>query len=100
VRAMFYDARVSAYILPENRLDHLGHPKLVVLPSPQALSETSWRTLVQYVRNGGYLLVTGPVERDEHWHAVNRTSALRIKAEVAPMTSHQVRVNLHDEWLT
>jgi hypothetical protein len=44
--------------------------------------------LLAYVRNGGNLLVSGPVARDEHWHVVDRLSPLGITASLEPLTMH------------
>jgi hypothetical protein len=86
VRALGYDLHQPCYIIAENQIDKLGSPKVVILPSPQALRESTWQALLTYVRNGGNLLVTGPVSRDEHWHVVDRLTALGVKATTAPLT--------------
>ena len=67
------------YVIAESQIEKLGSPKLVILPSAQALRESTWQALLAYVRNGGNLLVTGPVSRDEHWHLVDRLTPLGIK---------------------
>jgi Beta-galactosidase len=92
VRALGYDLHHPCYIVTENQIDKLGSPKLVILPSPQALRESTWQVLLAYVRNGGNLLVTGSVSRDEHWHLVDRYSPLDIKATTEPLVFHNVRV--------
>jgi len=88
VRALAYDLHQPCYIITENQIDKLGSPRLVILPSAQALRESTWQALLVYVRNGGNLLVTGPVSRDEHWHLVDRYSPLGIQATTEPLTSH------------
>jgi Beta-galactosidase len=88
VRALGYDMHQPCYIVAENQIDKLGSPKVVILPSPQALRESTWQVLLTYARNGGNLLVTGPVSRDEHWHVVDRLTPLGIKATTAPLTFH------------
>jgi Beta-galactosidase len=92
VRALGYDLHQPSYVITENQIDKLGSPKLVILPFPQALRESTWQALLTYVRNGGNLLVTGPVSRDEHWHLVDRLTPLGIKATVEPLTFHNARV--------
>ena len=89
VRALAYGLHQPCYIIAENQIDKLGSPKLVILPSPQALRESTWQTLLTYVRNGGNLLVTGPVSRDEHWHLVDRYSPLGLHASTEPLTFHE-----------
>ena len=51
-----------------------GKPKLVFLPSAQGLTDKAWSELLDYVARGGTLLVTGPVDRDEHWQPVDRAA--------------------------
>jgi hypothetical protein len=92
VRALGYDMHQPCYVIAENQIDKLGSPKLVLLPSPQALRESTWQALLAYVRNGGNLLVTGSVSRDEHWHLVDRLTPLGIKAITEPLTFHSARV--------
>jgi hypothetical protein len=86
VRSLAYGLHQPCYIIAENQIDKLGSPKLAILPSPQALRESTWQTLLTYVRNGGNLLVTGPVSRDEHWHLVDRYTPLGIRATTEPLT--------------
>lgn len=92
VRALGYDLHHPCYIIAENQIAKLGAPKLVILPSPQALRESTWQALLVYVRHGGNLLVTGPVSRDEHWHLVDRYSPLNINGTTEPLTFHNARV--------
>ena len=92
VRALGYDLHQPCYMIAENQIDKLGTPKLVILPSAQALRESTWQALLTYVKNGGNLLVTGPVSRDEHWHLVDRLTPLGLKGHVEPLTSHYATV--------
>jgi len=94
VRALAYDAHLSAYVVAENQIGKLGTPKLVILPSPQALGEAAWRTLLNYVEAGGSLLVTGPVDRDEHWQVVHRATDLQVPSHVEPLTYHNATLAL------
>ena len=95
VRALAYDARLGCYAIAENQLDKLGSPKLAIVPSPQALSDKGWDALLNYARAGGNLLVTGPVNRDEHWHEVNRTAHLNVDAHTEPLTYHNASLVLN-----
>jgi hypothetical protein len=85
LRTLAYCDHTPLRMLTENRLDDLGSPKLVILPSPQGLSQTAWDALMDYVARGGTLLVTGPVNRDEHWQPVDRLTPLGVKADVVPL---------------
>ncbi len=88
VRALGYDLHQPAYIIAESQIAKLGAPKLVILPSAQALRESTWQALLGYVKNGGNLLVTGPVSRDEHWHLVDRLLPLGFAGHAEPLTAH------------
>jgi hypothetical protein len=94
VRALAYEVHQPAYIIAENQIEKLGSPKLAILPSPQALSETAWHALLRYVEAGGNLLVTGPVDRDEHWQIIPRAAELELKSRVEPLTYHNATINL------
>ncbi len=100
VRALTYDAHLPAYVIAENQIEKLGLPKLVILPSPQALSEAAWRALLKYVDAGGNLLVTGPVDRDQHWQIVHRAADLGLPAHVEPLTYHNATIRLQDRSLS
>ena len=88
VRALGYDLHQPCYVIAESQIDKLGSPKLVILPAAQPLRESTGQALLAYVKNGGNLLVTGPVSRDEHWHVVDRLTPLGIKARTEPLTAH------------
>lgn len=88
VRALAYQTRLTPYLIYENQISEMGNPKLAVLPSAQALTETGWQQLLKYVENGGNLLITGPVGRNEHWQRVNRAVDLLPEAHPIPLTYH------------
>jgi hypothetical protein len=96
VRALAYYDRLALYTIAENRIEKLGAPKLAILPSPQALANITWRALLKYVNEGGNLLVTGPVERDEHWHPTMRAAELERDAQVEPLTYHNATIKLSE----
>jgi len=100
VRALAYDVHLPAYMIAENQIDKLGSPKLAILPAPQALGDAAWAGLMRYVNEGGNLLITGPVDRDEHWQIVHRLKDLGLEAEVAPLTYHDAAIHVGDHFLT
>ena len=99
VRALAYDVHLPAYVVAENQIEKLGSPKLAILPSPQALSETAWRALLRYVDAGGNLLITGPVDRDEHWQIAHRAADLGIPSHVEPLTYHNATIQVGERSL-
>ena len=92
VRALAYQDQLTLYAVAENQIAKLGSPKLAILPSPQALTEAAWQALLKYAGAGGNLLITGPVDRDEHWHSVSRMAQLKLAAEVEPLMFHNAVV--------
>lgn len=92
IRSLAYYDHLTPYAIAENQIDKLGSPKLVILPSPQALLDKTWRALLQYVNDGGNLLITGPVERDEHWQLVDRAADLKVNANVEPLAYHNATI--------
>lgn len=94
VRALAYDDHQPAYVIAENQIASLGSPRLVMLPSPQALTEPTWQALLNYVSNGGNLLITGPVGRDEHWQRVPRAAEVKLSAHSEPLTFHNAALQV------
>ena len=96
VRALGYGLHLPAYIIAENQIEKLGTPVLAILPSPQALSEAAWQALLNYVDRGGSLLITGPVDRGEHWQIISRTTELGVQAHAEPLTYHNATIHIGD----
>ena len=96
-RAAAYGTNTPVYIIAENQIAKLGAPKLAILPSAQSLEESTWQTLLAYVKAGGNLLVTGPVERDPHWHRVDRAAAIGLDAQLEPLTTHNAEMRVKDQ---
>lgn len=94
VRALTYYSRLMPYAIAENQIGKLGSPKLAILPSPQALTETAWKALLDYVNGGGNLLITGPLDRDEHWQVVSRAATVHLDAHAEPLTYHNAVIKL------
>jgi hypothetical protein len=96
IRSLTYDLHLPASVIAENQIAKLGSPKFTILPSPQALSEKAWQALMSYVAAGGNLLISGPVDRDEHWQIIDRTANLGLAAHVEPLTYHNAAVRIAD----
>jgi len=97
VRALAYGLHIAPYIIAENQIAKLGSPRLVILPSPQALSENSWQALLKYAKDGGNLLITGPLSRDEHWQGRDRAKDLGLSANTEPQNYRGAAVRLPDK---
>jgi hypothetical protein len=95
VRALAYGSHIAPYVIAENQIAKLGTPRLAVLPSPQMLSENTWQALLRYVNDGGHLLISGPVDRDEHWRAVPRLGNLVADQTIEPLTFRDATMKLN-----
>ena len=100
VRALAYYNRLTPYAIAENQIGKLGKPKLAILPSPQALAETTWKALLAYVSSGGNLLITGPIDRDEHWQLVPRAASANLDAHPEPLTYRNAVIKLSDRTIS
>jgi hypothetical protein len=94
VRAMAYAVGLAPYVIAENQIDKLGSPKLAVLPSPQSLGEPAWRALMKFVEAGGSLLISGSVDRDEHWQIEHRAADLELAAHTEPLDYHNAAIRI------
>ncbi len=94
VRALYYRARLDAYAVGEYQLSLLGNPKLIILPSPWCFKEAAWQTLLEKVKGGATLLLTGPFQQDEHFQPVSRLSDLDLENFVLPLATRENMV----EW--
>lgn len=98
VRAAAYVANMPVRVIAANQIARMGEPKLAILPSAQALADPTWDALLAYVKAGGNLLITGPVERDAHWHRVNRAASAGLDgATVEPLTIHNATMTANGE---
>jgi hypothetical protein len=99
VRVMNYSCGVAARVVAENHVADIAGAKLVVLPSPQALGQGTWQALLAYVDGGGNLLITGPLERDEHWQPTRRLAEIGVEAEAVPLNYRGGEVDLGEQKL-
>jgi len=83
---VIHDLDTPAYMVAENLWPKLGAPKLVIVPSPQAMSDTLWNSLLAYANGGGTVLITGSMERDAHWITTHRLKDLGVAAERVDLT--------------
>src|SRR5205814_8368910 len=81
------------------RVDKVGLQKWAILPSAQALTENAWRALLKYANGGGNLLITRPVNHDEHWHTIPRAAELKLDARTEPLTYHNAPIQWNNRAL-
>jgi hypothetical protein len=86
VRALYHYARGEAYAVGEYQTERLGNPRLVVLPSPLALDSAAWENILANVRQGSVLLITGPFDRDAHFHPAGRREEIALPYKDSMLT--------------
>lgn len=88
VRALGYGCGIIPQAINEYRLgyslDHEHRPEAIIVPGVQYLSRQVWAHLERYVRDGGRLLISGVISRDEH--ALEYLPEWLRAEEVTPMT--------------
>jgi hypothetical protein len=67
VRALYQYARGSAFAVGENQLAAMPPAKLIIVPAPWVFRQDAWDILMEKVRAGATLLISGRVDADEHW---------------------------------
>jgi hypothetical protein len=79
VRVMHARGRVRMSAVSEYALNLVtATPKLVVIPSPYALSMRAFDAVIGFAERGAALFIDGPVHRDEQWRAVERMQRLGL----------------------
>ena len=86
VRALYGYARSEAYAVGEYQIDQLGSPKLILLPSPFGLTQHAWQVILDHVKDGAVLLVTGPFDGDAHMHPTGRQNEIGLEYRTEPLS--------------
>ncbi len=90
VRAMHYHCRVTMGAASEYVLDHLDRtPRLLIVPAPRILTDAAWLRLIEFAEDGALLLVTGPIDLDEHWMPSPRLQRFGVEAELQPVANEE-----------
>ena len=68
VRAMHYHCRIAMGAASEYSLDRVDRtPPLLIVPAPRILANSAWRRLLEFAEDGAWVVLTGPINFDEHW---------------------------------
>jgi hypothetical protein len=78
LRALYHYAHGAGSVVGEYQIEQLGHPRLILLPSPWVLSERAWRGILERVNEGATLLVSGRFDLDEHFRPTGRAHAIGL----------------------
>lgn len=97
VRTLNQQCRIAARMVAENHVADIAGSQLTVLPSAQMLQDSTWDSLLDYVRGGGNLLLTGPIDRDEHWQRRERLHDIGLSATSGSLLYRSTSIQLGTE---
>ncbi len=89
VRALYQYARASGYAVGEYQADLLSNPKLIIVPSPWVFDQHAWEAILEKVRGGATLLLSGPIDWDAHFHSMPRLRELGIEARPGLLSTRE-----------
>jgi hypothetical protein len=89
VRALYHYARADAYAVGEYQIDLLGNPKLIIVPSSYALDQHAWEMILERVKAGATLLLSGRFDEDAHFHSSGRQNEIGLQYEPGPLTARE-----------
>jgi hypothetical protein len=90
VRAMSYDCGIAMNGCSEYALDRLDYlPHLIVAPSPRVLTQVGAGRLFELAEAGATVLITGPIDSDEHWLPSPRMHGFGISVSQRPVSQQE-----------
>jgi hypothetical protein len=93
VRSLYYYARASAFVTGEYQLSQMPDARLIIVPAPWILNEDAWNLLMNKVKAGATLLISGRIDADEHWLPVpERTRNWNVDYTSAALTTREAVV--------
>ncbi|HEY6447598.1 MAG TPA: alpha-amylase family protein [Acidobacteriaceae bacterium] len=85
VRALYNYDHAPAYAVGEYQIGTLGAPKLIILASAYGLTDNAWKALLEQVRAGAVLLISGPFAGDAHLHPTDRDDDVGLGYVTVPL---------------
>ncbi|MBE5875779.1 MAG: hypothetical protein E7290_02685 [Lachnospiraceae bacterium] len=72
ILALYYHMKEQADFLPEHlfykcNASAIGNPKLIILPGMQTLRQEVWQELLDYVRNGSVVFISGCIDKNPYF---------------------------------
>ena len=90
VRAMYYHCGVPMQAVSEYTLgEYSGQAKLIVVPSPRALTQKCWEVLLAEAKRGATVAISGAIDTDDHWLPVERTKLFGSLAKTRPIAESE-----------
>lgn len=85
VRVLYHYNHTAAYAVGEYQIGTLGSPRLIILPSAYGLTKAAWQALLDHVRAGTVLLISGPFAKDAHLHDTKRAEEIGLGYKSEPL---------------
>lgn len=93
VRALYHYARASAFTVSEYQLEKMPEAKLIIVPAPWIFSGDAWNKLLNKVKSGATLLISGRIDADEHWVSdFNRINDVKIDYSSGLLATREAEV--------
>ncbi|NLC55884.1 MAG: hypothetical protein GX774_03490 [Armatimonadetes bacterium] len=89
VQAFHQASPVGLRAVNEYTLADLGEARLILLPAARLLRQEAWEALLEHVATGATLLITGPIDEDEHWQRRERLAELGLAAHTHPVAREE-----------
>ena len=79
--AMFHEVKEQSdfmleHLFRKENASAIGNPNLIILPGMQMLSRDTWNELLDYVKNGTTLLISGCIDKNSYYGAEAKIGAL------------------------
>jgi len=79
------DMILDSEICPENK-QFFGDPKLIIYPAAQMVPQNAWDFVINEVKAGKTMLLSGFAEVDNYWMPTKRLAELGIDVELQPLS--------------
>jgi len=90
VRAIYYHCRTPLRAVSEYAFGEKGvNAKLVVVPSPRALTQQCWEGLVKRAEQGATVAISGVLDSDDHWLPIERSKRFDWLSEMEPVSESE-----------
>lgn len=70
---------VLEHLFIEKNQEMIGKPQLIIMPCMQMIKQNIWENILDYIRKGGVVLITGTIEKDEFFRAKKRIGKFNSK---------------------
>jgi len=84
IRALEYRLGIPTRTVSEYRVQDIGDPKWMIVPSPRVLTESCWEALLAQVEAGAHLLISGFIEADAYRRFAPRLAPFGLETAPRP----------------